>query len=62
MKKIINVVLATALSASMVFAIDFDSSVNTNNELLVNKSTVTGTPLDAILVAVVVIHLLYGGK
>lgn len=61
MKKLTNVVLATALSASMVFAIDFDSSVNTNNELLVNKST-TGTPLDAILIAVVVIHLLYGGK
>lgn len=64
MKKITNVVLATTLSASMVLAVDFDSDVTANNELLVNKSgtVVTGTPLDAIIIVLIVAKLMFGER
>ena len=64
MKKIANVLLATTLSASMALAVDFDSDATANNELLVNKSgtVVTGTPLDAIIIVLIVAKLMFGER
>lgn len=58
MKKLANVILATALSATMVLAVDFDSNSNKNNDLIINKST----GVEVVVGLLVIWHLFHGDK